>query len=313
MKKLVPLLILGGLLALGAWQFAKRPLSVPSSPGIALPAAPRVAGVAVSAIPTASITSLEAFVVRGGSLTREYTSSIAAFLVEHPKGKLLIDAGAARDIGTHLQTTPWLMRKASKLTFHRSTLDALQQGGVPPSQLDAILLTHSHWDHVSGLADFGDQVPVLVTAEETEYAWQEEGGQLFRELLPQAKLQVDEIQLLDGAYGPFPWSHDYFGDGSVVLLPLDGHTPGSIGILVNLASGKRYLFIGDTAWAAEGVEWPAEKPVWVRGMADSDPALLRDQLAFLHKLNQTNPDIVIVPAHDARVHDRMAQFPDRER
>lgn len=307
------LAVLVGLLGVVGWSFTKRPLSVPASPGIPLPEPPGVSGVSVSVVPTATIEGLQAFSVRGGSLGQSYQSAIAAFLIEHPKGKLLLDAGAAREASAHLGTTPWLIRTASKLTVHRSTVDALAAGGVTPKQLDAILLTHSHWDHVSGLADFGAQVPVWMTAEELAYAWQEDGGNLFRELEPQAKLRVEEIQLLDGAYGPFPWSRDHFGDGSVIILPLGGHTPGSIGVLVNLASGTRYLFIGDTAWASEGVDWPAEKSPWVRGMVDSDPGLVRDQLVLLNKLQDTEPELVIVPAHDARVQAKMAQFPDRER
>jgi hypothetical protein len=48
-------------------------------------------------------------------------------------------------------------------------------------------------------------------------------------------------------------------------------------------------------------------------MVDDDPQLVRDQLVLLHKLQKMHPELVIVPAHDARVHAQMAQFPDREK
>jgi len=302
------------LIVASGWTFVKRPLAVPDTPGVPLPPLPNVQGVSVSVVSTAEIASLHAFSVRGGSFINGFTSAIAAFLVEHPRGKVLIDAGAAREIDAHMKTIPFLMRAVSTLTLHQPTVDALKAGGLDPGRLSAIWLTHSHWDHVSGLADLSDEVPVWLTDEEIEYAWRDEGGgRLFRELQAQAKPKIREHRLTDGAYGPFPWSKDYFGDGSVVLVSLSGHTPGSLGILVNLASGKRYLFIGDTAWAREGVEWPAEKPLVTRSMVDDDPTLVRDQLVFLHKLQKTNPELVIVPAHDARVHEQMAQFPDREK
>lgn len=314
LKKRLVLLLLAALTTALGWTFVKRPLAVPDTPSIPLPAPPEVKGVSLSVIPTAEISALEAFNVRGGSFTNGFTSAVSAFLLEHPRGKILIEAGAAREAEAHTKTTPLLMRAVSNLTLIEPTVDALKAGGIAPSQLSAIWLTHSHWDHVSGLADFRDQVPVWLTHEELEYAWGAEvEGRLFRELQAQANLQIRKHQLSDGAYGPFPWSKDYFGDGSVILLPLAGHTPGSLAILVNLASGKRYLFIGDTAWAKEGVEWPAEKPFLSRNMVDDDPQLVRDQLVFLHKLSNTHPELVIVPAHDARVHAQMAQFPNREK
>ena len=314
MKTRIVVYSLVALIAALGWTFVKRPLAVPDTPGVPLPPLPNVQGVSVSVVSTAEIASLEAFSVRGGSFMNGFTSAIAAFLVEHPRGKVLIDAGAAREIDAHMKTIPFLMRAVSSLTVHQPIVDALKAGGLDPRRLSAVWLTHSHWDHISGLADLGDEVPVWLTDEEIEYAWRDEGGgRLFRELQAQAKPRLREHRFTDGAYGPFPWSKDYFGDGSVVLVPLEGHTPGSLGILVNLASGKRYLFIGDTAWAREGVEWPAEKPLFTRNMVDDDAAIVRDQLVFLHKLQTTNPELVIVPAHDARVHAQMAQFPNREK
>ncbi|MEM8608070.1 MAG: MBL fold metallo-hydrolase [Myxococcota bacterium] len=305
-------LLLAVVAALG-WSFTKRPLEVPPSPGVPLPALPNVDGVSVSVIPTAEISSLEGFSVRGGSMLNGFRSGVSAFLVEHPKGKFLIDAGVGRDVESHLGTAPALMRAVTNLDVLRPTVDALKAGGLEPRRLSGIWLTHGHWDHVSGLSDFQDKVPVWLTEEELQYLWQDDAGQLFRELEAQFNLRLRKHQFTDGAYGPFPWSKDYFGDGTVMILPLPGHTPGSVSIMVNLPSGKRYLFIGDTAWAKEGVDWPAERPFISREMVDDDPQLVRDQLVFLHKLQQTNPEVVIVPAHDARVHALMAQFPNRER
>ena len=51
---------------------------------------------------------------------------------------------------------------------------------------------------------------------------------------------------------------------------MPGHTPGSVGVFVNLPSGKRFLIIGDTSWTKEGVDWPAEKPWLARRMVDFD-------------------------------------------
>ena len=94
---------------------------------------------------------------------------------------------------------------------------------------------------------------------------------------------------------------------------MPGHTPGSVGVIVSLPSGKRYIFIGDTAWAKEGVDWPAEKPWMPRRIVDTDPGLVRDWLVLLHALQKQHPTPIIVPAHDLRVHQKIAKFPAFER
>ena len=49
----------------------------------------------------------------------------------------------------------------------------------------------------------------------------------------------------DGPYRGFDQSRDVFGDGSVVLVPAGGHTPGSIIAFVSLPDVKHYALIGD--------------------------------------------------------------------
>jgi len=43
-------------------------------------------------------------------------------------------------------------------------------------------------------------------------------------------------------------------------------------------------------------------------MVDFDAAGVRKQLVLLHQLQRANPDLTIVPAHDARVHATLAAF-----
>lgn len=300
-KKLA-LLIGVALLAALSWTFIKRPLPVPTTMGPVLPDVAGVAGVALSIIRGADMSSQEGFSVRGGSLTKPFVSGLAAFVVEHPRGRLLIDAGVGRDVRAHLDTTPWLLRTLAELTVLQPTVDALEDRGLQPSDVAGIILTHSHWDHVSGLADLRT-VPVWITPEELAHARSnDEGGTLYRQIEALGPLVLRELRFAGPEYGPFEASHDVYEDGSVVIVPMPGHTPGSVGVFVTDAAGKRVLIIGDTSWTREGVEWPAEKPWLARRMVDHDAAGVRRQLVLLHQLQRANPTLLIVPAHDARVH-----------
>ena len=113
------------------------------------------------------------------------------------------------------------------------------------------LLTHAHWDHASGVPDFPD-VPVLPTA--AEYRFIDVGGfatQTARSMKATAAFQE---YAFDGVpYLGFDRSRDLYGDGSIVIVPVPGHTPGSVAVFVTLPGGACYAFVGDLVWQLEGL------------------------------------------------------------
>ncbi len=58
-------------------------------------------------------------------------------------------------------------------------------------------------------------------------------------------IRYEEYVFEGGPYLGFPKSHDVWADGSIVVVPARGHTPGSVIIFVNLPTKKRYAFLGD--------------------------------------------------------------------
>jgi glyoxylase-like metal-dependent hydrolase (beta-lactamase superfamily II) len=84
----------------------------------------------------------------------------------------------------------------------------------------------------------------------------------------------------------------------VVLVPLPGHTPGSLGIFINSFRGRRVFFIGDAAWGMEGIELPSHKLKLLSDRTDNDTQVLSETLWRLHWLHLKHPDLLIVPAHD---------------
>jgi N-acyl homoserine lactone hydrolase len=264
----------------------------------------------LSIIKCGKMISKQAFIYRGGSWSETYESGMAAALVRHPKATFLFDTGFGINVDEHIKTIPALMRATTKYDKETSAAAQLQAQGISPDEIKMAVISHSHWDHISGLEDF-PQAEAWIAKDEEAYIRTLPGRELVQQMSGKIKWQV--IEFSDGAYENFDRSADLFKDGSIVLVPLPGHTPGSLGMFVNLRSGKRFLFTGDLTWCIEGEQIPAERPWISRQLVDKDEEGVRRSIVKVHELMKRYPDLVIVPAHDRRIHDKLANFPNAER
>ena len=308
MKKLfVRIVVAAVVIAVGGlvWTFLPVRLKVPEAPGVPMLAPSRPpAELRIRLLESGSISGLHAFSVRGGSL-RPYNSAMIAVLIEHPRGTYLLDAGFGRNVEQHFKTASRLMQAFARVTLKTPTADQLRSLGIATSDLDGVLLTHAHWDHTSGLEDLPGVAVYLPRQELDEISLEDPNTRLTAEWRDTLDFHI--LELGDGPYYGFEKSHDLFGDGSVVLVEMGGHTPGSVGVFVHLSGGRRYLFAGDVSWTREGYAWPAEKPWLLRRQVDRDPETVRRRLVQVHRLMLQDPSLVVVPAHDPRVHRRVRE------
>ena len=302
---LVALLLVAAVAAL-AWSFAPARLAVGPAPALAVPPAHPPDGMRLSSVPAGRIMSKAAFAYRGGAFgeTRDFT--MTAVLVQHPRGTLLFDTGFGSDVDAQVAGFPWLMRRTTQYEKGTPVAEQLRAHGIAPANLAGIVLTHAHWDHVSGIPDLPG-VPVWVNRVERDFI--RDGGYASALVRSFGDLPYHVYDFTGAPYLGFDRSEDVFGDGSIVLVPAPGHTPGSIIAFLTLPSGKRYALVGDLVWQREGIELPAERPWLSRSLADADPAGVRRWIVLMHQIATTMPDLLIVPAHDARAFERLPKFP----
>lgn len=101
----------------------------------------------------------------------------------------------------------------------------------------------------------------------------------------------------------FTRSHDLFGDNSVVMVDLAGHTPGSVGMLAHTARGW-VLIAGDAAWHRLQIDNVRQKSSYPGNFADED----RDEtFRTLHRLHLARHAVTIIPTHD---HQAAAELAD---
>ncbi|MGY4830930.1 MBL fold metallo-hydrolase [Sphaerotilaceae bacterium SBD11-9] len=319
MKTLAKRVLLGvaGALVAGwaflAWQ--DRPLdagAVHDLPEIPAdwPVARPPQGLALSVLRTGeSAGTVEALVVAGGSWFTPRKPVHSAVLIRHPQGTLLFDTGLGREVDRQFVVNGALDRELFGYRLDEPAQAQLARYGVAAGSLKAIIPSHMHWDHVSGLPDFPD-TEVWVQPTEREHAAQGHPPAFIQSQFSGVK-RWRELSFDAKPYMGFAAQRDVFGDGSVVLVPLAGHTTGSVGLFLHLPSGRRYFFVGDVTWTIEGLQRPADRPWLTRTLTkvDHDTPGNRRAIVQIHRLMQRQPQLVVVPAHDEFVARTLPMFP----
>jgi len=173
---------------------------------------------------------------RGGSFFDKRDFVMTAALVKHPQGDLLIDTGFGRNIDSQIEALPWAFRVVARHVRTKSASEQLDAANYDRKRLRAILLTHAHWDHVSGIPDLPG-TPVWLTA--PEKASSNDGGFVTALARNLGDVNYVEYSFEGGPYLGFPRSHDVYGDGAIVVVPAPGHTPGSVIVFLTLPGNRR--------------------------------------------------------------------------
>jgi N-acyl homoserine lactone hydrolase len=291
----VVLAVMAIAIAFGRSRVAPITGQLPDPPRLTapLPTATPPPGMKIVQLPTGTYVTRAVFAIRGGAFNDLRHFAATAVLIQHPKGDVLIDAGFGANADIHIASLPSFRRSPHDLG--ETVSDQLDAAGYDRTRLLGVLLTHSHWDHVSGLDSL--DVAIWTTAQELDYADRAKDDTVFK--LVSAGREIREYTFDGPAYLGFPASHDFYGDGSVVIVPAPGHTTGSVVIFVTVPSGQRYAFIGDLTWQLDGVTRRLERPLMLRMLADSDARQIRTDLARVIALSDR---MQIVPAHDTRAY-----------
>ncbi|MBD9378935.1 N-acyl homoserine lactonase family protein [Pseudoxanthomonas sp. PXM04] len=165
----------------------------------------------------------------------------SCYLIRHGNDYLLWDTGLSREyLGK-----PLTQGKEDSTALAKTVVDQLAQIDVKPAQISKVGISHYHFDHIGQAAEF-PQATLLIGA--GDYAvlgtpGHEERTRRFAPWLGKdAKVEKVRGDL------------DVFGDGSVVMLDLPGHTPGHHGLLVNLPRRGPVLLSGDVVHLHENLD-----------------------------------------------------------
>jgi len=169
--------------------------------------------------------------------------SVASYLIVHPRGVLLWDAGAIADgertsrEGGAEQVVYRADGAERRVKLGPSLLDQIESAGVEPSEVTHLALSHYHWDHTADANAFA-HATWLVRPVERDV--------MFAEPVPGAARPATYAALKSAQTTLITTEeHDVFGDGTVIIKHAPGHSEGHQVLYVKLARTGGVLLSGD--------------------------------------------------------------------
>jgi glyoxylase-like metal-dependent hydrolase (beta-lactamase superfamily II) len=247
----------------------------------------------------------EHHMIAGGARNTIECHALAILLHHQTAGWILFDTGYHPRMFDATERWPYrLYRRLTPLRIapEKAAIAQLPRFGLRPDDIGTVILSHFHADHLSGLKDFPN-ARILASADGYAAVNGRKGWSALRraflpDLMPpdfaarfQPVLRFDGLEL-----PPLGPTHDLYGDGSLLLVPLPGHARGQMGLLAVLP-GRPHFFIADAAYLTRSIrENRPPHPLTMVTFADNG-AGVRATLSKLHMLHTSRPEVVFVPTH----------------
>ena len=221
--------------------------------------------------------------------TRTLTAS--CYLIRHGTDYMLWDAGLPAALIGKAADTSQAMAPALAIDIPTQ----LAKIGIKPEQIGIVGVSHNHFDHMGQASTFA-KATLMIGAGDWE--------SLHENPLPFGVVPALVQPWMDGKakIDPVSGDRDVFGDGSVMMLAMPGHTKGETALLVKLPQSGPVLLSGDVVHFEEQIGNNGVPPFNI------DRA---ESLASMERMNgiakQLNAKLVV--QHDANDIGKLPAFP----
>ena len=207
---------------------------------------------------------LECMAAQGGRWTPVEFPALCGLIRHSERGWMLYDTGYAGHFFSATDTWPErLYRSALPVELPQDEVLKTQLAGfgLTPADISTVIVSHYHGDHIAGLRDFPNARFIALSADTKRFTalagkrWRATLGGHLPNLLPDDYLNrvisADDCaeRNLPDWLAPFETGDDLLGDGSLLGVPLPGHSHGQLGLFIPDAVGQPAFLVADACWS----------------------------------------------------------------
>ena len=192
---------------------------------------------------------------------------VPCYLISHEQGLMIWDFGLPLEIAGagKIDLSP-----GTTMQYKTSLLQQMKKLNISADDIDYIAPSHMHFDHVGAISAFPKATLLIAQQEYTAAFENAEQTSFYDPSLYTDTANNKRVLLTD--------DYDVFGDGSVMIIPAPGHTPGHQVLLVRLANTGPVLLSGDL------YHFEASRQLHAIPEFNSDPAQTRKSMAKVEAL-----------------------------
>lgn len=243
--------------------------------------------------------------IRGGRKQKIVFNALWG-LIKHPeKGWILYDTGYTNRFFDATKSYPnKIYAKMTRVVIEaKDEVHAqLRENGISPSDIQHVIITHFHGDHVAGLRDFPNatfyasrsalkqalKIPRVIAFSKGILKGLHPEDLESRTQIIENIANKSEDEILGDTY-------DLFGDDSVKMIWLPGHAAGQMGVLLE-TERNQYLLAADSVWLKKSFEEMILPNSVVRLFFHSWSDF-KESLKKIHDYHKAYPETVIIPTH----------------
>jgi len=227
-------------------------------------------------------------------------------LIKHVKlGNIVFDTGYTNRFYDVTKKFPFKLYKWATPVYHddkQSCKNILQSKGIAINDIDHVIISHFHADHIGGIKDFPNSTKWFSKDAwehfQSKTNWSGVVSAYLKPLVPNNLIAKYPNQILSeikwNNFKAWQWEED------ILFIDLPGHSRGQIGLFIKNTNFGDVFLLADASWTQDAIKNKKYPSKIVKIFVDNYQKLT-ETIDKLHDFKEKYPDTLMIPTHCSEI------------